>query len=101
MPPLPGQSRSLLQFDGTNNDIADMKDFHETVEVETSVPSVGDKTVMIKIEEDMESDPPYSDHDYTYNYKFEDKGVKVEGGSAKAWIDEDEPPMVSNSILVE
>jgi len=93
MPPLPGQSRSLLQFDGTNNDIADMKDFHETVEVETSVPSVGDKTVMIKIEEDMESDPPYSDHDYTYNYKFEDKGVKMEGGSAKAWIDEDEPPM--------
>merc|ERR1719433_55712 len=56
MPPLPGQSRSLLQFDGTNNDIADMKDFHETVEVETSVPAV-DKTVMIKIEEDMESDP--------------------------------------------
>lgn len=93
MPPLPGQSRSLLQFDGTNNDIADMKDFHETVEVETSVPSVGDKTVMIKIEEDMESDPPYSDHDYTYNYKFEDKGVKMEAGSAKAWIDEDEPPM--------
>jgi len=40
-----------------------------------------------------ESDPPYSDHDYTYNYKFEDKGVKMEGGSAKAWIDEDEPPM--------
>ena len=71
-----------------------MKDFHETVEVETSVPAV-DKTVMIKIEEDMESDPPYSDHDYTYNYKFEDKGVKVEAGTAKAWIDEDEPPMVS------
>jgi len=93
MPPLPGQSRSLLQFDGTNNDIADMKDFHETVEVETSGPTVGDKPVMIKIEEDMESDPPYSDHDYTYNYKFEDKGVKMEGGSAKAWIDEDEPPM--------
>jgi hypothetical protein len=87
MPPLPGQSRSLLQFDGTNNDIADMKDFHETVEVETSFPAV------IKIEEDMESDPPYSDHDYTYNYKFEDKGVKVEAGMAKAWIDEDEPPM--------
>merc|ERR1712072_1347967 len=64
MPPLPGQSRSLLQFDGTNNDIADMKDFHETVEVETSVPAV-DKTVMIKMEE----------------------------GTAKAWIDEDEPPM--------
>jgi len=93
MPPLPGQSRSLLHFDETNNDIADLKDFHETVEVETSVPSVGDKTVMIKIEEDMESDPPYSDHDYTYNYKFEDKGVKVEAGTAKAWIDEDEPPM--------
>ena len=100
MPPLPGQSRSLLQFDGTNNDIADMKDFHETVEVETSVPAV-DKTVMIKIEEDMESDPPYSDHDYTYNYKFEDKGVKVEAGTAKAWIDEDEPPMVSVCHHVE
>merc|ERR1712102_270684 len=79
MPPMPSQSRSLLQFDGTNNDIADMKDFHETVEVEPSGPPLGDKTVMIKIEEDMESDPPYSDHDYTYNYKFEEKGVKVEG----------------------
>ena len=54
---------------------------------------------LAKIEEDMESDPPYSDHDYTYNYKFEDKGVKMEGGSAKAWIDEDEPPMVSHNIL--
>ena len=75
-----------------------MKDFHETVEVETSGPTLGDKTVMIKIEEDMESDPPYSDHDYTYNYKFEEKGVKVEGVSAKAWIDEDEPPMVSGVV---
>merc|ERR1719309_1276179 len=37
MPPMPGQSRSLLQFDGldrSNNDIADLKDFQETIETE-------------------------------------------------------------------
>ena len=31
MPPMPGQSRSLLQFDGVNNDIADLNDFHGQV----------------------------------------------------------------------
>merc|ERR1719397_925644 len=46
MPPMPGQSRSLLQFDGldrSNNDIADLKDFQETIESE------GEKTMMIKL----------------------------------------------------
>ena len=72
MPPLPGQSRSLLQFDGVNNDIADMNDFQENIEtVETSPIMPGtEKPVMIKIEEVGDrADPPYSDHDYTYNYK--------------------------------
>merc|ERR1711862_633999 len=38
MPPMPGQSRSLLQFDGVNNDIADLNDFHgQEALVETTV----------------------------------------------------------------
>ena len=111
MPPMPGQSRSLLQFDGVNNDIADMNDFQEAIEttVET-VPSPGltaqvgpDGKIEIKIEEPAGSErsqPPYSDHDYTYSYKFGGQGgpggqppVKTEAGSA--WIEEDAPPMVS------
>lgn len=94
MPPLPGQSRSLLQFDGVNNDIADMNDFQENIEtVETSPMMPGtEKPVMIKIEEVGDrADPPYSDHDYTYNYKFGGQAVKTEAGSA--WIEEDAPPM--------
>merc|ERR1719384_410892 len=109
MPPMPGQSRSLLQFDGVNNDIADMNDFQEAIEttVET-VPSPGltaqvgpDGKIEIKIEEPAGSErsqPPYSDHDYTYSYKFGGQGgpggqppVKTEAGSA--WIEEDAPPM--------
>jgi len=95
MPPMPGQSRSLLQFDGVNNDIADMNDFTETIEtVETT-----EKTMVIKMEETVvvgseRSDPPYSDHDYTYNYKLgpgQPGSVKMETGSA--WIEEDAPPM--------
>jgi hypothetical protein len=38
--------------------------------------------------------PPYSDHDYTYSYKFtggQQPQVKAEVGSA--WIEEDAPPM--------
>lgn len=94
MPPLPGQSRSLLQFDGVNNDIADMNDFQENIEtVETTPMMPGtEKPVMIKIEEVGDrADPPYSDHDYTYNYKFGGQTVKMEAGSA--WIEEDAPPM--------
>merc|ERR1719483_760167 len=86
MPPMPGQSRSLLQFDGldrSNNDIADLKDFQETIESE------GEKTMMIKMEKGG-AEPPYSDHDYTYTYKYSD-GLKAESGSA--WIEEDAPPM--------
>merc|ERR1712121_247599 len=66
MPPMPGQSRSLLQFEGldrSNNDIADLKDFQETIETE------GEKTMMIKLEKGG-AEPPYSDHDYTYTYKY-------------------------------
>ena len=85
---MPGQSRSLLQFDGLdrpNNDIADLTDFQETIESE------GEKSMMIKLEKGG-AEPPYSDHDYTYTYKYMD-GVKAESGSA--WIEEDAPPMVS------
>merc|ERR1712106_1163404 len=93
MPPMPGQSRSLLQFDGldrSNNDIADLKDFQETIESE------GEKTMMIKMEKGG-AEPPYSDHDYTYTYKYSD-GVKAESGSA--WIEEDAPPMVSLNEVI-
>ena len=100
MPPMPGQSRSLLQFDGVNNDIADLNDFQETIETVETVaasPGPGDKPVLIKVEEAGEArEPPYSDHDYTFSYKFGGQGpppVKVEVGSA--WIEEDAPPMVS------
>ena len=106
MPPLPGQSRSLLQFDGVNNDIADMNDFQETIEtsVENQGPVNQDKTMIIKIEDVGErSEPPYGDHDYTYNYKMASPAsspgnVKVEAGAGSAWIDEDAPPMVSVSF---
>ena len=116
MPPMPGQSRSLLQFDGVNNDIADLNDFHgQEALVETTVETVpgspGGMTmgtdpgkIEIKIEEDRGmggsergAQPPYSDHDYTYSYKFtggqQQPQVKAEVGSA--WIEEDAPPMVS------
>ena len=118
MPPMPGQSRSLLQFDGVNNDIADLNDFHgQEALVETTVETVPgspgmtmaqvgpDAKIEIKIEEDRGmmggsergAQPPYSDHDYTYSYKFtggqQQPQVKAEVGSA--WIEEDAPPMVS------
>jgi len=86
MPPMPGQSRSLLQFDSTGlelertgNDIADMTDFQELKEEEV---------VEVKLENG--SEPPYSDHDYTYKYKYIDP-MKIESGSA--WIEEDAPPL--------
>lgn len=82
MPPMPGQSRSLLQFetlDRPSNDIADMTDFQEMKEEEV---------VEVKLEKG--SEPPYSDHDYTYKYKYMDP-MKMESGSA--WIEEDAPPL--------
>ena len=104
MPPMPGQSRSLLQFDGVNNDIADLNDFHgQEALVETTVETmegmnmaqVDPGKIEIKIEEPgMGAQPPHSDHDYTYSYKFsggQQPPVKAEVGSA--WIEEDAPPM--------
>ena len=122
MPPMPGQSRSLLQFDGVNNDIADLNDFHgQEALVETTVETVPgspgmtmaqvgpDAKIEIKIEEDRGvmggsergAQPPYSDHDYTYSYKFtggQQPQVKAEVGSA--WIEEDAPPMVSPDTFI-
>merc|ERR1712001_651692 len=65
MPPMPGQSRSLLQFEGIErgaNDIADMTDFQELKSEEEVVEG--------KLE--AGSSPPYSDHDYTYKHKYID-----------------------------
>ena len=86
MPPMPGQSRSLLQFEGIErgaNDIADMTDFQE-------LKSEAEEVVEVKLE--AGSSPPYSDHDYTFKYKYIDP-MKTESGSA--WIEEDAPPLVS------
>merc|ERR1712241_753477 len=83
MPPMPGQSRSLLQFEGIErgaNDIADMTDFQELKSEE--------EVVEVKLE--AGSSPPYSDHDYTYKYKYIDP-MKTKSGSA--WIEEDAPPL--------
>jgi len=88
MPPMPGQSRSLLQFEGldrTSNDIADMTDFQEMKEEEV---------VEVKIEKG--SEPPYSDHDYTYKYM---DPMKMESGSA--WIEEDAPPLGYGPAVVK
>merc|ERR1719429_544601 len=84
MPPMPGQSRSLLQFEGIErgaNDIADMTDFQE-------LKSEAEEVVEVKLE--AGSSPPYSDHDYTFKYKYIDP-MKTESGSA--WIEEDAPPL--------
>merc|ERR1711936_374573 len=78
MPPMPGQSRSLLQFEGIERgDIADMTDFQEMKSEE--------EVVEVKLE--AGSSPPYSDHDYNYKYD----PMKTESGSA--WIEEDAPPL--------
>ena len=90
MPPMPGQSRSLLQFEGIErgaNDIADMTDFQE-------LKSEAEEVVEVKLE--AGSSPPYSDHDYTFKYKYIDP-MKTESGSA--WIEEDAPPLVSWKLM--
>jgi len=84
MPPMPGQSRSLLQFDPIeHNDIADLADFEEEVKSEP-----GMKDMMIEVETSDAAAPRHTDHDYTAMYV---PGMKIEPG--KAWIDEDAPPM--------
>lgn len=110
MPPMPGQSRSLLQFDGVNNDIADLNDFHgQEALVETTVETapgspgltmaqVDPGKIEIKIEEPLVgsergAQPPYSDHDYTYSYKFTGQQPPVKAEVGSAWIEEDAPPM--------
>jgi len=102
MPPMPGQSRSLLQFDGHNNDIADMNDFSsEPMEEEIgAIITEEDSEIKVEIvgeEKGKGSDPPYSDHDYTFAYIQE--SVKSESGSA--WIEEDAPPLGYGSAVKE
>merc|ERR1711963_1088335 len=57
MPPMPGQSRSLLQFEGIErgaNDIADMTDFQELKsEAEEERAAVGDLNVVDHVAVDM------------------------------------------------
>jgi len=105
MPPMPGQSRSLLQFDGHNNDIADMNDFSsEPMEEEIGAiitEAEDDNDIKVEIvggdRVGKGSDPPYSDHDYTFAYIQE--SVKTESGSA--WIEEDAPPLGYGSAVKE
>ena len=56
--------------------------------------------IEIKIEEPLVgsergAQPPYSDHDYTYSYKFTGQQPPVKAEVGSAWIEEDAPPMVS------
>lgn len=101
LPPMPGQSRSLLHF---NNDIADMSDFKDIKPLEAdpprpmeaSPPPTGDLStpaspaVTIKVEKGNGNNLPHPDHDYTFTYTVADTGSKAEPGSA--WIEEDAPP---------
>merc|ERR1719347_730170 len=103
MPPMPGQSRSLLQFEGHSNDIADMNDF-ESEQIEEEIGAIiTEDDSDIKVEEMVigesggkGSDPPYSDHDYTFAYNYIES-VKTESGSA--WIEEDAPPLGYGSAV--
>merc|ERR1719249_294638 len=63
------------------------------------IPGLGDKADFQELKSEEEvvevkleagSSPPYSDHDYTYKYKYIDP-MKTESGSA--WIEEDAPPL--------
>jgi len=87
MPPMPGQSRSLLAFQpiaaDRNTDIADMADFEEEVKVE---PVDGGKVLL------------HLDHDYTAT-SYPAAAMKIEPG--KQWIDEDAPPLGYGSAVKE
>ena len=95
MPPLPGQSRSLLQFDG--GELGEYQENGMESEAGEQAGLLGgqEQKMTIKLERDG-AEPPYSDHDYTYSYRGEGGGVKAESGSA--WIDSDAPPMVSRTV---
>jgi len=99
LPPMPGQSRSLLQF---NSDPLDMTDFQDIKPLE-GAPSAASgpqesntdpaaPSVTIKVEKGQAGvkPPPHTDHDYTYTYTIENNNAKAEPGSA--WIEEDAPP---------
>jgi len=92
MPPMPGQSRSLLQFDPMerSSDIADLADFEEEVKTEPGMKETQDGEVLPL----LGGSPRHMDHDYTAIYT---PGIKTEPG--KAWIDEDAPPMGYGSAL--
>jgi len=98
MPPMPGQSRSLLQFDSIdrNHDIADLADFEE--EVKTELGMRGEADLLSK----GHSPPPprqHTDHDYTAIYA-PGTSIKVEKTEpGKAWIDEDAPPLGYGSAV--
>jgi len=94
MPPMPGQSRSLLQFDPPlerNTDIADLADFEEEVKTEPGMKETNEAGEGMSL---LGSSPRHMDHDYTAIYT---PGIKMEPG--KAWIDEDAPPMGYGSAL--
>eukprot|EP00088_Acartia_fossae_P005823 TRINITY_DN1262_c0_g1_i1.p1 TRINITY_DN1262_c0_g1~~TRINITY_DN1262_c0_g1_i1.p1 ORF type:complete len:575 (+),score=66.63 TRINITY_DN1262_c0_g1_i1:60-1784(+) len=89
MPPLPGQSRSLLQFSQEPANIADFNDFAEEkvdavagMELDTTTPGNSEGKGNVS--------PPQVDHDYATLYSLPPI-MKMEPG--KAWIDEDAPPM--------
>lgn len=102
MPPMPGQSRSLLQFNAIETaatDIADMTDFQE--EDVKSEPS--EETVVQVVGENLLLSH-HTDHDYTAAIYGQQQNIKLEPGNpggSRAWIDEDAPPLGYGSGLKE
>jgi hypothetical protein len=103
MPPLPGQSRSLLQFtqDATNT-IADLNDFVNEEEVKVEPVSMQETSSEMK----GNVSPPQMDHDYATLYTVLPGPGAAAGGnikpeSGKAWIEQDAPPMGYGSAVLK
>lgn len=122
MPPLPGQSRSLLQFtQDTTHTIADLNDFAneeevkmepvsmeniETMEIMEPMEMLETKETMIMetkgnmmMEVKGSMSPPQMDHDYATLYTLPGAGGMMKPESGKAWIEQDAPPMGYGSAL--
>jgi len=106
MPPMPGQSRSLLQFtQEPTHTIADLNDFVNEEEVKMEPVSMEKIETMetIEVMEPTEvkgsMSPPQMDHDYATLYTLPGAGGMMKQESGKAWIEQDAPPMGYGSAL--
>lgn len=105
MPPLPGQSRSLLQFTQDNtNTIADLNDFvnEEEMKVEpASIETVTTSPHSPEMSDDVS--PPQMDHDYATLYTLPggQTATIIKQESGKAWIEQDAPPLGYGSAVLK